>query len=594
MTLQRRKQLIFLFAAIFLILLVYFRHLASAAVQSATDAVPLSAVETDEPFLLAASGFVSYGILPDSSVRVHWWANPEDGQYYLFLPASADLEHLTLEFVGADTAYLDETPIQSGDTLAVAAGSHTLSVPSLGLTYPLHVLHSSSVSALYITTDSGSLDALMADKEHTEGGYLKLSDASGNITYGGELEYMKGHGNATWTETQKRAWQLKLLHKASLGSMGSAKKWMLLPNCFDDTLLRNYLTFDIANEINLAHTPQSMLVDCYVNGEYQGNYQLAEKPEIHEERIAVADLGEETENLNKDLLPEYCEPYGNGENGAPYTSKGYLIPNVPSDVSGGYLLEIELLGRYQEESAGFVTSLGRCVVIKEPAYPSREQVNYISTLYEEAETAIFSPDGYNAATGKHFSEYLDVESFAKKYIIEELSKNLDASVSSQYFYKPEDSIDTRFYSGPVWDYDNAWGYGGTRTGIWSIGGTTYDVDLFDPETFYANMALDHATLWYGLYKQPYFRENLCRIYQTEVLPVMQEILTYKLDVWSGQLTDSALMNNYRWNKDIEATFEESKERYLDKVDYVKNFAEKRTAFLAEQWPVNVSQTAADS
>lgn len=584
---RQQKQLCVLVTAVLLLFLFHARHLTSAAVESSADAVSLSELqnmgENKEPFLLAATGFVSYGVLPDTSVRVHWWNNPEDGRYYLFLPSSANPQNLTLEFAGADSILIDGAAVQNGSDVSLPAGNHEISVPSLQLTYPLTVMQSSGLYSLYINTQSGSLDALKADKEHLESGYVRLADSNGIVSCRGELEYIKGHGNATWTETDKKAWQLKFLQKADPVSMGAARKWMLLPNSFDDTLLRNYLTLDIASEIGLAYTPQSVLVDCYINGEYQGNYQLAEKIEINEERIAIANLGKETRQLNEDLPPESYETYENGENGSAYSSKGYLIPDEALDLTGGYLLELEMLGRYQEEPAGFVTALGRSVVIKEPAFPSKEQVNYISTLYEEAETAVFSPDGYHAATGKHFSEYLDVESFAKKYIIEELSKNLDASRSSQYLYKPEDSVSPLLYAGPVWDYDNAWGYGGVVN----------DVELYNPESFYANMAIDGATLWHGLYQQPYFYENLCRIYQSEVLPVMDSILSEQLDDWSTALADSAMMNNYRWNQDVESTLEESRERYLDKVSYLKNFAVKRTAYLAQVWTSEAFQTTED-
>lgn len=120
-----------------------------------------------------------------------------------------------------------------------------------------------------------------------------------------------------------------------------------------------------------------------------------------------------------------------------------------------------------------------------------------------------------------------------------------------------------------------------------------DVELYNPESFYANLAIDGATLWHGLYQQPYFYENLCRIYQSEVLPVMDSILSEQLDAWSTALADSAMMNNYRWNQDVESTLEESRERYLDKVAYLKNFAVKRTAYLAQVWTSEAFQTTED-
>lgn len=116
-----------------------------------------------------------------------------------------------------------------------------------------------------------------------------------------------------------------------------------------------------------------------------------------------------------------------------FSTKGYLVEKEPEDLTGGYLMEIETSDRYGLEASGFLTSRMQAVVFESPKYASHAQVAYVSGLYQDFEDAVFSPDGFSPYTGAHYSDYIDVDSFARKYLVEELVKNLDASYTSQFF-----------------------------------------------------------------------------------------------------------------------------------------------------------------
>ena len=136
------------------------------------------------------------------------------------------------------------------------------------------------------------------------------------------------------------------------------------------------------------------------------------------------------------------------------------IPNNPENITGGYLLEYDLPDRYVKEVSGFVTSRNQTIVVKAPEYASEAQVKYISALYQDFEDAVFSANGYNAK-GKHYTEYIDVASFAKMYVFQEYVKNLDAGLTSFYIYKDKDS--DVFVAAPVWDFrDFPWFQTGDR------------------------------------------------------------------------------------------------------------------------------------
>ena len=94
---------------------------------------------------------------------------------------------------------------------------------------------------------------------------------------------------------------------------------------------------------------------------------------------------------------------------------------------------------------------------------------------------MYAVDGINPNTGKTLEEYIDLESWAKKYLVEEIVKNFDGGISSQYFYKDSDAKgEPLLYAGPVWDYDGALG-----NGDWSVRKPEgmlirYDMRIYDP------------------------------------------------------------------------------------------------------------------
>lgn len=519
------------------------------------------------------------GAVSGSAGSVRWWKSEEDGRYYFFLPAAAARKKLYLNMSGADRIYLDGKMIENGGVFDAGPGEYKLTTKE-GTVYPLVVLRSSNLDALFLETktpEDGAgegLDYLKLSRENQLAAEAVMIGAGGGLTYRGEVEYLRGRGNATWEETDKKSYLMKLKKKADIAGMGEAKKWVLIPNSFDRSFLKNYMTYNIARKINLPFTPETVFVDWYVDGEYQGNYMLCEKIEVKENRVEIRSLEEETRLRNGKSALEEFPAYANGENGEAYTSKGFDIPANPADITGGYLLELEMNGRYrEEETAGFVTANHEEIMIASPAYASREQVNYISTYYEETEAAILAADGVNPDTGKAFTDYLDVESFAKKYIIEELSKNVDAGLSSQYMFKLPDGRGGRLFAGPVWDYDSAWGLGGER----------YGVSLSEPDTFYANIEMEESSLWSGLYKQPVFYYYVCYFYQNEVLPAAREEFHVFMDRYADWIEDSVVMNFYRWGIAEGENVDEKKDTFRGRVESVRSFADERMEFLAKEW-----------
>lgn len=458
-------------------------------------------------------------------------------KYYLFLPSTADCSALKFWFEG--TASINGTPITSGEPTNVFAsinegGVSQVSTFTLNSTdYSVTVLKSGDVGTVYIDTNSGSIKTI-TDKEHTgeEGGTIMVVRPNGTVDYMGVMEKMSGRGNGTWSSTGiKNPYNIKLQKSTSLLGMASAKKWCLLANSGDTSLVKNQITYDFAKYIGIKYQPVCKPVDLYVNQQYLGSYQLSEKVEIKSNRINISDAYENLEiangtadpvtgaiipaNLTGTAVTTY-NPNTLGLNTTnvsdhTVTAKKYS-PSLkePSDYTGGYLYELEISNRWVEENAGFCAYNRQGWVIKNANYASTNMVDYSynllyalgSSVYNKGivpststttscnsansrvgltpipgDKSITNPAPAAEYQGKKWSDILDADSAVRYYWTQEFFKNMDASTSSTYFHKDADAVDSKLYAGPVWDMDNScgecsdssrWGISLTSTTDWYV------------------------------------------------------------------------------------------------------------------------------
>jgi len=529
----------------------------------------------DQVFTISVQSQGNKDVKSGASTLIKWWYREEDGKYYLFLPSSANLKNLKFHMSIVDKIYIDGNPVKEGDTFGITVGDHEITTDYSDQVFPLVVMQSQNTATVFFETDSGSLQYLHTDKSNMENGKVTVLHQNGDIDFTGEMEEIHCRGNASWTDTDKKSYLFKLPGKESLLGMGTAKKWILIGNAFDDTLIRNITAMDMAEKLKLKYTPKMKMVDVYGNGNFLGSYLLSEKVEIGESRVAINNLEKETEKMNPSLENlSTCEFFMTPQ-GRLYSTKGYRIPNEPADISGGYLLEIEMSDRYGLEASGFMTSRMQPLVFASPKYASFDQVSYIANMYQDFEDAIYSQDGYSPYTGKYYEEYIDVESFARKYLLEEMVKNLDAAFTSQYIYKPNDKESTKFFAGPAWDYDKAIaGHGITQEGI----------DLFEPTGFYAAVQTKDSDYWYGLCQQESFMDKVKEIYFDEFQSITEEEASTLITQRAETICDANMMNAYRWNMfQDEETIEGKTDLFYQHVGELSDFLQKRNAFLTEEW-----------
>ena len=207
-----------------------------------------------------------------------------------------------------------------------------------------------------------------------------------------------------------------MLRGSSLESPAKAKKWTLIPNWRDKSLMRNNVAFEMSRRLGLSYTPWIQNVDVIVNGEYKGNYQLCDQITVDPHRVEITDL------MSEDI--------------------------DESSITGGYLMEITSPGG---EAYHFYSNYGSIPVdIKSPDADdiAAEQFSYIRDAFNEMEARLWADNYQNAEEG--YRSRLDLESFLRLFLVGEFAGNNDA-MWSVYLYKERE--DDLFHFGPVWDFD---------------------------------------------------------------------------------------------------------------------------------------------
>lgn len=504
--------------------------------------------------------------------NVSWWQKEEssENEYYLTIPYFAKNGTVKANFVSGSDVYLNGEKLKNGGKIsALPEGESVISCANRE--YRLFVIYGSDIPTVHITTDSGSMETVYADKTYKEAGSAAVLSEDG-VVYKGRLDYITIRGNYTST-LAKKPFNIKFLEETDLFGMGKSKKWCLLANYLDDTRLKDKIGYDFAEEIGLDFSPESIVVDLYINEEYVGNYTLSERIEVTEDRINITDLGEMNEKANQGVGLEELE-LGGTRGDESYlecgSSKWVELLNTPEELAGGYLLEFELASRYDDEISGFITNYGQPVIVKSPEYASKGQVSYIQTYYQEFEDAVLSDDGYNSL-GKHYSEYIDVASFAKLYVYQEFIKNLDGVSTSLFFYK---EVGEKMVAGPVWDVDLGFGSYIERNGV----------KMNDPESLWitgshlSDELSEKYSLFSLLFKHYDFREEARKQWETCFVPNIDDLLL-NLDEQYEINKESIALDKFKWSsgsdpRQVQSTMEEA-------IETLKKFITQRTEFLSK-------------
>lgn len=251
------------------------------------------------------------------------------------------------------------------------------------------------------------------DKNHN----LVYSSYNSNDDYQGAKIKIRGNTSAY---SEKQPLKIKIATKTDLLSglldgrndkNYKSKDWVLLSQGQD---IKQIFGCTVSETVEINYVPEYEYVYLIVNGDFRGLYIL-------------------TESVSK----------GNGE--------GNEQSRVPISKSG-FIIEQDAY--WWNEDLYFETPLTK----NHPAkytfkYPDADDINSDSAEYKYIKDYISNFE--NALRiGQGYLNYIDMESFAKWILVHNYLATYDAGGSNIYFYKYDNTDNSRLCMGPVWDFDS--------------------------------------------------------------------------------------------------------------------------------------------
>ena len=347
---------------------------------------------------------------------------------------------------------------------------------------------------------------------------------------------IRGRGNTTW-DMPKKPYKLKFDSKVSIFGLPADKEWVLLANYADKTLLRNVVAMKLSEIVGMDWTPAMLPVEVYLNEKYIGCYTFSEHKKVSSARV------------NLDIVSE--------------------SDNSGDAITGDYYFEIE---SRMDETTCFLTEHNHIpMMFLEPEVPTDEQFMYIKNYFRDAEAALNSSQFKSKENG--WQKYIDAESFAKAFIVNELTKNIDGNMRKSSFMTKEKGKKLRMYH--LWDYDLT--LGNCDYIASSTGGRATD----GPEGwFIKTISMDQGTNWYiRLSQDPAFCAKVKEIWndayaELSAIPgfidaqarLIDDAQKRNFETWN-------ILNMYVWpNKVVTG-------KYSSEVAYLRDFYKARLEWL---------------
>ena len=204
--------------------------------------------------------------------------------------------------------------------------------------------------------------------------------------------------------------------------MDAHDEWALHGPYLDKSMMRNYMWYNIAGEM-MEWAPNVRFCEVILNGEYMGLYLMTE-----------------TVTNGEGCRVDVSEPVGNT------TATGYVLR-----LDRGSSNELKNIDNFTYYTYIIRRSQGINIDIEYPRAGdlTQELADAIEQEFSDFEKALYSYDYNTHDYG--YQTYLDVNSFADYFILNEFTQNYDAGVLSTYIYK---DIGGKYHMA-VWDFNNS-------------------------------------------------------------------------------------------------------------------------------------------
>lgn len=352
---------------------------------------------------------------------------------------------------GAEVA-VDGTVLESGKTEVDWAHASSLTVTKDGLTRTYDIAIRNTGLPVVVIEQSGSGDF---SKKYTGGLNIGNSNIGGTLlnqfvdlmVRGKDTEWVADdrmtvynadgsvdmattncgvrlRGNST-QKLPKKPFAVKLTSKQPILGMPTHKRWCLLANWLDRSMIRNLVGFAAAKatteawkaesiDEGMVWNPSGKSVELVIDGRHVGNYLLCEQIKIGSKRLNINDC---YEDLVADGLSSSFEDCG-------------------------YLVEFDVM---QDENYKGITSRGITWQLKDDVLPA-DYASQIGAKIQAIEDAIKKGDF--AA----YSKLIDIPSFIDQWFVVELAMNREYTEPRSLYSYYNGGTD-KLHAGPVWDFD---------------------------------------------------------------------------------------------------------------------------------------------
>ena len=446
--------------------------------------------------------------LSDCDVLIHGWDN--DGITYFFIPSNENITSIYQDVEGSSgVIYSDDRSLLSDPRYGVIQDVKVDFGEESATSWKIEFLHSSNIHTMFIDLNNENLDDI--DHDIYIPAEMRLYTSDGKLEYSEKQLLIKGRGNSTW-HTEKQPYEIKLTENYPLCGLNSSSKWALLANFYDDTKILNKMMMDLSDEIGMPYAIDSDWVDLYVNGEYRGNYLLTKDPGIGKGRLELTEgnFFEKTTQIDAHDNDQF-----------------FIINN-------DYFR------------------------IKDPNPVSNEDYLFCYNLVSDIDRSL-QDNSWSMQ-----SEFIDVSSFARRFLIDEFSFRSASMQRNCYFYNVGDTL----YAGPCWDYDLSCGE-----------------SLADPyymnynESLLNNVPVDALQWDRLLFDNNDYKEYYDRLFYT-VEPLLADLICNRIDCYAEKIEDSLAMDRVRWDG------EEAPVRFYNETDnkyrYLKFFLYQRLKLLGRE------------
>lgn len=262
---------------------------------------------------------------------------------------------------------------------------------------------------------------------------------------------IKGRGNSS-IGMSKYSMKIKFPEKREMFGMPADKEWALISNHADKTLLRNYMTFNLARNLQMNFVPKCAFVEVYLNRDYMGVYLLTETIKVSSARL-----------------------------------------NIPQD-GKNYLVEVDAYHDNKDTVIHTANKLPLKIHFPKTCDDSCQQP--LKSFMDQWEKFIQKKFQYDSLA----MHWIDTQDYSAYYWVEEFSKNTDSNLKTSVFFTWERN--GKMKMGPVWDFDLSYGeYKNYSPENWYSRSNAWNRHLFKNGQFKQEVSTywkEHRTTFLGM------------------------------------------------------------------------------------------------